>query len=433
MARVRRSGRRGRRFESAISDKKMKRLIICLAILIHLSFYFSALKTHHLDVFFAHGNTHELQGLDFFQVPSGAYAWLRGGSLTGQLAENTDQTAYAPFSNNNVYHPFFTIVLGSILQLFPAETAFKLWLFFRLLITILLTILLYKKYRLHKNFPLAVCLLIALFPHYLEIWNGQYQFLLDLAIFIILIGSLNKHPPSKKTQLFNGILYACSLLVKPIGLLWIVPLFLKKRYLTLFSGLLIFIAVSLPFAINGDGMYYFANLFNRVNQPIGGPPGIFTLDAIFRHFVALEPYANLLKIAIAILLLIIQIRVKPNFFTSLFMWTSYYLLFYDLVFEYHYTSLAPFLALGFLSQKTFNKPLVKISSLSYLLPTPFILFYLLQIGAEGRFVTDLGWMIMVLFRVIPLIIINYELIKAEFYSNTDSNDKIADQGKICLI
>ena len=366
-----------------------------------------------------------MQGIDFFQVPSGAYAWLRGGSLTGALPENVNFPAYPPFSNGNVYHPFFTIVVGGILQLFQAQTAFKLWLIFRLFITLLLAITLYKKYHQHQYFSLAICLFIAIFPHYLEIWNGQYQFLLDTAIFVILITTLNGRIPSKQSQIINGVVYALALLVKPIGLLWTVALFYKKHYLALFLGLVIFIAVSLPFAINGEGIYYFSNFFGRISEPYGGPPGIFNLDSLLRHIVVLKPYANLVKIATAILLLRIQTRVKPNFFVSLFMWTSFYLLFYDLVFEYHYTTLAPFLALGLLSQKSFNKTIVKISSLSYLLPTPFILFYLLQIGAEGRYISDIGWIVTVLFRIIPLIIINYVVIKAEFYSNSKSNDKIA--------
>jgi len=403
----------------------MKRFIIILAIVIHLAFYLSALQTHHFDIFFAHGNTHELQGIDFFQVPNGAYAWLRGGFLTGELPSDADVPAYAPFSNINVYHPFFTIVVGSVLQLFKAATAFRLWLLFRLVITLVLAITLFKKYRYHQNFPLAICLLIAIFPHYLEIWNGQYHFLLDTAIFFFLISNLKEQIPSKKSQIINAFVFTFALLVKPIGLLWAIALFFKKHYTTLALGLFIFIVVSLPYAISGAGLYYFSNLFNRFRDPIGGPPGIFNLDALLRYFVVLKPYANLVKISTALILLRIQTRVKPNFFVSLFMWTSFYLLFYDLVFEYHYTSLAPFLALGVLTQKSFNKKIVKISALSYLLPTPFIFFYLLQIGAEGRYITDLAWVITVLFRIIPLIIINYVIIKAEFYSKLRANDKIA--------
>lgn len=381
----------------------MKKIIIFYAIVIHLLFFISALKTHTFDNFFAQGNIHEYQGIDFFQVPNGAYAWLKNGTLTGDLPAGIP--AYH-FGNRNVYHPFFTIVIGIPLQLFQPRTAFTLWLIFRLCLTSFLLLTMIKKYKNHNNLYLAILFFLGIFPHYLEIWNGQYHFLLDATIFLLLWGAL-----TKKNQLFTGVVYAGSLLIKPIGLLWLPTFFLKKHYQTIAVGLGLALLCSIPFILNQDGLYFFSNLFDRVQAPIGGPPGIFTLDSLLRFFSWSKQYASPIKLISVGLLLVIQWKLKPNFFTSLFLWTSFYLLFYDLVFEYHYTSLAPFLALGVLTQAVFQSKIMKLLSLTYLLPSPFILFYLLQFQAQERNITNIGWVLMVLFRIVPLIIMNLLIIR----------------------
>ncbi len=378
----------------------MKKLVIVYAVLIHILFFFSAIQTGFFDNFFPQGSVHQYQGIDFFQVPNGAYAWLRGGSLTGA---HPSVESYA-YGNSNVYHPFFTVLVGTPLQLMQPAAAFKFWLIFRLVIFAVFVNILYKNYKNNSYFPLALAFYLGLFPHYLEMWNGQYHFLLDAAIFIILLNSLKAK--KAKNEIMQGLSYAFALLVKPIGVLWLPAFLTKKKFKTIVIGLGLFVLASLPFLINGSGTYFFVNLFERFKNPIGGPPGVFTLDALIRFQPLLKQYALAIKAAAAILLLFVQWKLKPNLLISLFFWTSYYLLFYDLVFEYHYTTLAPFLSLGVLTQKTFQKKIVRLLGLTFLLPTPFILFYLTQTGAEGNFVTDAGWIMMVLFRILPLIGIN---------------------------
>lgn len=380
----------------------MKRLLILLAIIIHVSFYISALKTHQLDYFFPWGNVHEYQGIDFYQVPNGAHAYLTGGKLTGELAP--DKAPYA-YGNTNVYHPFFTLVVGGILQLFTPESARYLWFLAHALITSLLAFILYKRYAAHKNFSLAIFIYLGLFPHYLEIWNGQYHFLLDTAIFFLLLAAVRK-----KEKFRDGLVYACSLLVKPIGLLWIIPLLFKKRWKTMVVGISTFVCVTIPFLIYSSGWYYITNIISRVKGPIGGPPGVFTLDALLRYWHLPIVAVTVIKALTVMTLIYIQYKKKPSLFLSLFMWTSYYLLFYDLVFEYHYATLAPFFAIGLLTQKTFQSKIVKILCLTYVLPTPFFLFHYFQFGAKGHEVLGWGWVILVLFRIIPLILLNMIII-----------------------
>lgn len=65
----------------------MKYILIIYAVVIHLLFFSSAIETQSFDIFFAQGNVHEWQGVDFYQVTNGAYAWLRIGNLSGDLPE----------------------------------------------------------------------------------------------------------------------------------------------------------------------------------------------------------------------------------------------------------------------------------------------------------------------------------------------------------
>ncbi len=380
---------------------KIKKTLIVAVILLHLFFYVSALKTHTFDYFFPWGNVHDHQGIDFYQVPNGARMFMQGGNLTGESISSINTYAYG---NRNVYHPFFTLLVGTPLQLLTPQTAFTLWLVFHGCLWFFLAWYLYQKFKSNKNITLALVLFLGLFPHYLEIWNGQYHFLYNAAIFFLLLASLQQ----EKWQ--DGLAFVSSLLVKPISLLFIPALILRKRWKTLLLGLSLFAVTTIFFILNRSGMYYLNNLFDRVSHPIGGPPGIFTLDAVLR-FLAVPLYnTTLTKVVVALGIVFVSWRLRLNLFVQLFLWTSFYLLFYDLVFEYHYTTLAPFLAIGILTQKALQTRIAKVLSLTYVLPTPFFLFHLWQFQAVGQSVTDAGWVILVLFRILPLMILDYVVI-----------------------
>ena len=375
-------------------------LILGVGLSIHIFFYLSAYVTHSLDYFFPGGTIHAYQGIDFFQVPNGMHAFLHGGALTGEGA----LTSYA-YGNTNVYHPFFTQVVGYFFQLFPPQTAFLLWGAIKFFITIGMAILLLLKYWTNKSLPFALLLFFIFFPQYLEIWNGQYHFLLTTSLFYVIYAFLNKQSP-----FIIGIWYCISLLVKPIGLLWL-PLFaIRRQWIVLLTGMGLFVAVSLPYLFNGHGAYYFVNLFERVNNPIGGPPGIFTLDALLRFWQMPTEMVSALRYTTLALLAFIEIKFRPKLLVSFFLWTTSYLLFYDFVFEYHYTILIPIFVFGVMTEKIFQKNFSKILMIITCLPTPFFLMHLLQIETTGALVTDTGWTLLVLFRIIPLLLLGYLMI-----------------------
>ncbi len=371
-------------------------LLLAFVILLHVSFYISAISTKTYDYFFPWGNVHEWQGIDFFCVPNGAYAYLRGGSLTGELK---DQPTYT-YANINVYHPFFTIVFGSFFQLFQPKTAMLIWHGIKGLITIVIFLVFYRKYKHNKYFYLSSFIYFSLFPQYLEIWNGQYQFLVTLGLFLLFFSS------KKHTDTFsNGFYYFFTLLVKPIGLLWIPAFLVHKQWKILLTGIFLYICFTALFLIDSSGLYFVTNLLERIQHPIGGPPGIFTIESLLRFYFPLSLVSVLMKYMFLGILLGFQLKWKPSLLQSLFIWTAYYMLFYDLVFEYHYTSLIPFFMFGLVTKELFQKKRDQILLLTYSFPTPFFLFHYFQVFAHGHYVTDTGWTILVLTRTIPLFLL----------------------------
>lgn len=369
--------------------------LIGFAITLHLFFYLSSFSTHTLDYFFPWGNVHEWQGIDFYQVPNGAFSFLHGGKLIG---ETINQQAYS-FGNTNVYHPFFTLTAGSFLQLFSPHDSFIVLAIIKLILTFYIAVIVYKRFKKHAQIYFAFFIYFTFFPQYLEIWNGQYHFFLALAVFYILWNYTSKN----NSHIVVGISYFLALLVKPIGVVWIPFLLIKRQWKVLGIGIALFIITTIPFIVTQTGMYYITNIIDRIQNPIGGPPGIFTLDALLRYYAFTKETIMLARYGIFSFLLFVQLRYKPNIFQSFFIWAGYYLLFYDLVFEYHYTILIPFFLLGVLTQKIFQSKKAKALILSFSFPTPFFIFHYFQFYAINHKVTNDGWVILVLFRIIPLI------------------------------
>lgn len=413
--------------------KKSLGFLFWLAIIIQLSFFLFALTQQPYFNFFPFGNVHGRQGIDFFQVPNGAYSFLRGGELNGVVKKGIK--AYS-FGNYNVYHPFFTYVVGGFLQLFSPKVSFLLWKVFNLLVKFSLTFLVYKKLKfkiepekLDKSINkskvkkkskiskqtvlFALFLFLANFPQALEMWNGQYHFLLDVGIVLFFVFLFLKN------DLLAALALVLTFMVKPITILWLPLLVLQKKTKPAILSVLIFIFLSLPFFLFGKGQYYLTNLVSRIGHPIGGPPGVFTLDSLLRFWEVgfYQEYGLYIKIGVLIFIIFLQLRYKLSLWKGAFLMTSFYLLFYDLVFEYHYTTVGTLLALGVLFDDFFKEKITKVLAILNILPTPFFLMYLIHFEVNGNYVTDDGWSLLVVSKILPLFLLNgylvYKVIKSK--------------------
>src|SRR5437588_13101034 len=93
----------------------VKNKLIYLGLLITILFYISAYWTKWFDYFFSGSSLHLCcRGLDFYQVPNGAYAYMHGGSLSGSLAHGVKAYSSGYYGNANVYHPLFTLLVGGL-------------------------------------------------------------------------------------------------------------------------------------------------------------------------------------------------------------------------------------------------------------------------------------------------------------------------------
>lgn len=338
--------------------------LFIISIFVHFFYYYSAFFGHSLDLFFENVTI----GQDFFQVPNAAYSFLRGGDLRGNLPEGLVPYMDCCGVNSNVYHPFFTIITGVPLQMFSPWTSFSLWVAMHLIASIILIYYFLRNYKNNNHLFIALSFYLLNSYHYYEIKHAQYHFLLTFFL-IILVSELVRN----KNNLTTGVLYFLSLIIKPIGFLWLLPLILFKKYKTAFVSVGIFMAVSIPFLINPAGNYYFSNIIRASSSSLSN----YNLMAL-GHFlnVAPEQFRTIIIIS-AVFLILFQLFKKPHVFYIFFLWTGFQLIFYSLVFHYYYTILAGFIALGIVLNLFSLKKIEAIPIIFLTLPSPVIIFRLM--------------------------------------------------------
>ncbi len=402
-----------------------------LGLLIHLAFYISASRTGWFNLFFSGSALHLCcRGMDFYQVPNGAYSYIHGGPLNATAVAGAQIFGIGfPASNPNVYHPLFTLVLGSFLTLFSPASSFYVWMFSKLLVYLAVLFYFYRNFKESKYIGLALFLSLINSTQYLEIEISQFQFALNIFLFLLLI-RLIKHEQSE----FNGILYFLTLTVKPIGLLWIPVFLFKRQYKTVLIGVGLFIAITGIFLLNGSGLYYTKNLWdNFFNPNLSGPIQIFTLEAFLRYSTQFpESFLSTLKMLCLVLVVYLSAFRRISLVTGIFLAIAYYLLFYGLVFEYHYTTLIPILAVCLVTRPEFQRLSSRICIILISLPNAMFLLNILAswdftLGAFhardtvvmdhflGLDPTVLGWQISVLSRIVPLILLTFFVLKPHIF------------------
>jgi hypothetical protein len=340
-------------------------LLFIFSICLHILYYISAFSTHTLSPFF--GDTTTI-GQDFFQIPNGVYAFLHGGTLNGKLPPGTNAYIDCCGVNSNVYHPIFTLLVGYPLQLLQPWHAFSAWLTIHILITITLLSFLWHKFKHHKYIYLALALFLLNSYHYYEIWGNQYHFLLTFFTVLFLYES-HTHGDSIK----SGIYLLLSLLIKPIALLWLIPLLLCRRFKTALIGYGIFTVSTIILSQFPLGQYYLNNLLDII-------PYHFALGTNIYGITYLIPsipiqFITYLSYAIALALLILQIIKKPPLFTIITLWICYSLLFYPMTFIYQMSTLAGLFCLGILLNKFSPKKFILLPIIFLTLPNLIFIIY----------------------------------------------------------
>lgn len=380
--------------------------LLILGIIIYTTFNISALGPHWYDFFFFGSSIHHCCiGLDFYQVPNAAYALFHGGDLTGRLPNGIIQYSQNYMTNSNPYHPILTIVLGGFFILFSPDISINLWLVIKIFITLAAVYYIFREFKDNKYLNLALFLFLINPSQYNDIKISQYQFIFNIFLLFFLI-NLAKN----KDKLNGGILLFFTLISKPISLLWIPILFIKRKYSVLCTGLFLFTISTLTFNILGLGRYFTDNILYHMLTPMQTKNIDFmSFEAILRNSFGFSMEAiKILKIIVLTTIYLISIPRRISIIKIIFLLILYFLFFYDLLFQYHFSVLGPLLCVCLLALPEFQTKLSRILIVITNLPNAFFIFRLFKIGiisnpALGTDPTFQTQQIISIFQFVPII------------------------------
>jgi Protein of unknown function (DUF2029). len=339
-----------------------------------------------------------VKGIDFLQVPRGAWSFWHGGSLTGAPTGNSTVYASGETANRNVYHPLFTLTLGSLLMQFNPLVAYYIWLWIKLPLSIAGVAYFYWSFRDRAYVQFASCILLVNASIYLELAAGQFHFLLNLFLLVFLINVV------KRNTTRSSIAYLLTLLIKPIGLLFLPALIMKRRWKVAAFGALLFVLCTLIFS---KDPYYINNLQTNILHPSRLTDiQFFTLDALLRasiHWPGLV-YSVLQYGVLTLILTLISFR-RIHISKAIFLMMVYFLCFYMLVYEYDWSTLAYIIAVCIVCCPSFQTPFSLMATLLICLPSYFIVFNLFHYDVIHGVPSMLVWQVMVLSKLVPLFIL----------------------------
>lgn len=394
-----------------------KYFLVYLGLVIYLLFFISAAWTGWFDAFFSGAALHiGAKGIDFYQLPRGAWAFWHGGSLTGDPLANGSQYAKKEFSNGNVYHPLFTLTLGSLLAQFAPDHSPYIWLWIKLFISLPVISYFFWSFRTNSHIAFAIFILLTNFSIYLELAAWQFHFVLNMLLLLFLTMLVKK-----RHAFLSGWLYGLGLLVKPVGLLFVPMLLVKGRWKIVLYGLGLFILCTGAFFFHGTGKYYINNLLNNLSSSgTLGPNQIITLQALLRYTTHWPDfiYQAIQNAALYIVVFLSMLR-RTHISKAVFLYIAYFLCFYEQVFEYQWSTLAYVLAVCVVTCPEFQTRFSRFCILLTCLPGCFILLNHLHIdvkdmGYLGFIPGPTAWEWMVASKLIPLFLLLVSVLAADF-------------------
>lgn len=394
-----------------------KHILIFIGLIIYLLFFISVARTGWFDIFFSGPALHiGAKGIDFYQIPRGAWAFWHGGSLTGDPLANGSQYAKQLYSNGNVYHPLVTFTLGSLLARFDPALSPYVWLWIKLFLSLLVIAYFYWSFRASKYINFAVFILFTNFSIYLELAAWQFHFILNMLLLLFLIMLVKRISP-----LWTGCVYSLGLLIKPIGLIFIPALLFKGRWKVILHGIWFFIVCTIPFLFFGKGQYYTDNLILNLSlSGTLGPNQIMTLSALLHYTTHWSDfvYQALQNAALYFVVFLSTLR-RVHIAKAIFLYIAYFLCFYEQVFEYQWSTLAYVLAVCVVTCPEFRTRFSCFCIVLTCLPGCFILLHHLHIDVKydqywGFIPGATAWEWMVVSKLIPLFLLLISVLAADF-------------------
>jgi glycosyl transferase family 87 len=362
------------------------------ACLVHGLFWIS-LRTHWLVPLF-NDTVHRFgPGADFFALYQAGYSAVHGHSIYSFLPGQTVIPYAYPFR----YLPASAYTAGVLLTLVPPAAAYALWLGVCELCLLYNVRETYRRSGEGVRGALLAGLWLAFTPYFLELWVGQFTFLLGSLLFWSALALQDGRWKAAQGWWITSVLW------KPASLLW-APLWLRERRfwpgLALCGLLLLGNLVYFLFFPGDWAVFQQANV-----QPLPTwHAGNIGLSGLLYHFTGegrlFAPLRALLTLALAGPVLWVTFH-RPRredegsghqgeehnagrsgvpgtpWWLLAALWTLLYFLVYKDVWEHHLTLLLPFLVLGLWQAPS---RLVAAVAVLLALPSPFVFYDMPGLG-----------------------------------------------------
>ena len=187
-------------------------------------------------------------------------------------------------------------------------------------------------------------------------------------------------------------------------------MFLKKHFVIGLLGISLFLISTITFEILGVGNYYVENIKYHLLTP-SETRGIdfMSLDALIRYSLNISTETvKYIKFFCLLIIYLMALKKSTHILTVIFLLTVYFLFFYDLVFQYHFSVLGPLLAICVLVLPQFQTKIARVLILIINLPNIFFILRFLKAQIifdpiYGPNPTMVGWQVVSFFQILPII------------------------------
>lgn len=345
------------------------RILVAAAVL-HAVMLIS-LSTGFLNPLFDDATHRTGQGADFFAVYQAGTNVADGVSVYSTSPVRQEVPYYYPYR----YHPFVALTVGLAVQTVPPFAAYGLWV---IILELFLLVNLRVTWSLFENKTdamKALSLWLVFSPMYLELYMGQFSFVMASLVFWTLVAW------SRGRELPGAGWWTASLLVKSNSALFLPVLVRDGRWRIAAAGAVLAVLAGLPYFASVPGSYdeFARNYSERMsvstllgNQGFAALLGITTvrlaglwtgdvheLGQRVQQMDRLMEVPVLLWTALIVgTALVVTFRSKRTTGPELYiLWMLAYFLFYKHVWEHQYVMLLPVFVLVYQRMKAGALPL----------------------------------------------------------------------------
>ncbi|HTU25497.1 MAG TPA: glycosyltransferase 87 family protein [Pirellulales bacterium] len=387
-----------------------------------------SLHVRFLDRFVV-GTWHDYLGNDFFSTPRAFRNLMSESNI--YLTELDD---YGPrYTSMFFFHPAVAVVIGSWTSLLSPWTAYGAFVAVSLGLLAVSAGVLARQFDSRTLQAFTFFALFCSLPTYLMLWNAQMHVFVVVAVSLILaaiVGIKRDEQVSRRSLRWLQAGLLIGLLTKPVVLLTLPVLFAtRETRRALVVPVAVYTAVSLLFlfgpTLNSGGYngIHWLNLFNgaAAASPLyslvypreldySTCPELYCLPMLLQRLTGAAPQQWLMKVpvfvvlaasALPLLLTSLRRRIDVLLVTVLLSLLTHFLCF-QIVWEYHYTTLLPALPVLWWAGEREEQPgrrlwlrIAFFALLTIFLPTPYFLDF-----KEHLRLTTAG----MLLRVVPVVV-----------------------------